>query len=243
MESKTPQCRGSYILVEPDLTLTKSVDIALALECAVRDAETNGESGSKIHQVKANHKPKASQGAKVEASLTCYRCGFRSHKASECKFKEFTCHRCGKKGHIKRACRSPQSPQKKKSMVKHISETLPTDESIQPSEYELYKVTSGTSGHKPFEVELELDGHPVIMEIDTGASKSVIPWKVYKEKFTKKPLEETSLQLKTYDGQLLEVKGTIIVQVVQGTSKALLPLIVVNSSGPSLLGRDWLKSL
>jgi hypothetical protein len=51
---------------------------------------------------------------------------------------------------------------------------------------------------------------------------------LYKEKFSKKPLEETTLQLKTYDGQLLEVKGTITVQVVQGTSKALLPLIVVH---------------
>ena len=49
---------------------------------------------------------------------------------------------------------SPQSSQNKKPLVKHISETLPTDESIQPSEYELYKVTSGTSGNKPFEVDL-----------------------------------------------------------------------------------------
>ena len=93
-----------------------------------------------------------------------------------------------------------------------------SDRRCSEEEYELYTLRNEKS--KPFEVDLLLDGQPITMEIDTGASRSVIPWKLYLAKFKSKPLQSSSVRLKTYDGQLLVVKGSISVEVVHGRSKA-----------------------
>jgi hypothetical protein len=113
------------LLAEADLTLKKAVDIALAMESAVKDAETIGETGTKVNRVVvarslASSKP---QGK----SLTCYRCGHSSHKASQCKFKDSLCHHCGKKGHLKKVCRSWLQAQKKHFQVKHLAESNEPD--------------------------------------------------------------------------------------------------------------------
>ena len=56
----------------------------------------------------------------------------------------------------------------------------------------------------------------------------------------KKRLERTTVLLKTYGDESLRVLGEIKVNVHQGGNEALLPLLVVRGSGPTLLGRNWL---
>ena len=53
----------------------------------------------------------------------------------------------------------------------------------------------------------------------------------------------TIAKLKTYSGETLPILGTLNVQVSHNKQKAGLALVVVTGSGPSLLGRDWLKKL
>ena len=88
-----------------------------------------------------------------------------------------------------------------------------------------------------------LDGHAHDMEIDTGASVSVMSQSMCQQLFGRKKLEKTSIQLKTYINEQLKVMGQLMVQVRHGKEEACLPLVVLEGSGPSLIGRDWLSRL
>ena len=81
------------------------------------------------------------------------------------------------------------------------------------------------------------------MEVDTGAALSIISEQTYKDLWSDPPqLQPCSSVLKTYTGEVIRVKGMIDVDVIYKDQKASLSLIVTLGRGPSLLGRDWLKT-
>ncbi len=79
------------------------------------------------------------------------------------------------------------------------------------------------------------------MEVDTGAAVSLVSEKTYRSLFPRTPLQPSTAKLRTYSGEPLMVQGQQMVQVQYGEQRAKLPLLVVRGSGPSLLGRDWLR--
>ena len=95
----------------------------------------------------------------------------KSHKANLCLHKETTCHYCHKVGHLKKVCRKLKQVEKAAgpSLVKQVEVTSP--EPLE-SEYPLFQI--GKLHSTPITVEVLLDDHPLIMEIDTGAAVSVI---------------------------------------------------------------------
>ena len=89
----------------------------------------------------------------------------------------------------------------------------------------------------------EVNGIPLSMELDTGASVSLISTNVWQSKLKRMPLESTSIVLKTYTGEKLELEGQAMVQVKYHDQEAKLPLLVIKGTGPSLLGRNWLQAI
>ena len=86
------------------------------------------------------------------------------------------------------------------------------------------------------------------MELDTGASLSLISKKTYLSSWTDRripPQHHTNKKLKNYTGESILLKGEIQVNVrtVASEITVQLPLLVVERSGCSLLGRDWLNQL
>ena len=84
------------------------------------------------------------------------------------------------------------------------------------------------------------------MEVDTGASVSVISKDTYSKLWPSAqapPIESSDVQLQTYTGHSLPVLGTIDVDVSYKHQTAKLPLVVVEGNGPSLFGRDWLQHI
>ena len=61
--------------------------------------------------------------------------------------------------------------------------------------------------------------------------------------FADETLHPSSLVLKTYTDEQMEVMGTLNMQVQYGEQKKKLVLVVVGGNGPSLLGRNWLKHI
>ena len=109
-----------------------------------------------------------------ESSSSCYRYGHRAHKTAQCLYKEAKCHACGKVGHLKKVHRKAAKGDKsqKHAKVKSVEDAT-SDTSPQPvAEY--YFFWSWKPGAKSFEVIMLLDGHSNNMEIDTGASVSVM---------------------------------------------------------------------
>ena len=98
----------------------------------------------------------------------------------------------------------------------------------------------------PIVTTICVDGKLLSMEIDTGATLSIISEETWNQHWsTPRPrLEGTRDTLRTHTGQCVKVTGIADVTVVAKTgSEHVLPLMVVPGNGPSLLGRNWLSTL
>ena len=74
------------------------------------------------------------------------------------------------------------------------------------------------------------------MELDTGASLSLISEDSYQKYFSHLQLENSNVKLATYTGDNMAVLGELHVKVRHGKQTETLPLIVVK-------GRNWLSKL
>ena len=81
------------------------------------------------------------------------------------------------------------------------------------------------------------------MEVDTGASLSIISEETYSSIFSTSELQHSDVKIHTYSGEYLPVLGSLDVAVRHNGQEAVLPLIVVKVKGPSLLGRNWLSTI
>ena len=143
---------------------------------------------------------------------------------------------CDKKGHLAAVCRKKAKDQASQQ-ANRVDASLSSDE-----EYQLYTVRSRSM--KPLIVNLELDGVSTSMEVDTGASVSIVSEDHFKKlQDNGTTLRPTGAKLSTYTGELISVKGATEVTVKYNRQIATLTLIVTSGTGPSLLGRDWLSAL
>lgn len=87
------------------------------------------------------------------------------------------------------------------------------------------------------------------MEVDTGAAATIINEETYKRviegNLVKNPqqLETAKVKPRTYTGELVKVIGTLSVTVKYEKPEVELQTLVVEGSGPDLMGRDWLSVL
>ena len=105
-------------------------------------------------------------------------------------------------------------------------------------EYALHKVKE-----KPVMVTLLVDEQEVQMEVDTGASLSLISWNTYQKLKKKTRMRPSMTNLRTYSGERVKVLGILDVEVEYKKQKQALTLLVVEGNGPSLLGRNWLTKI
>ena len=87
-------------------------------------------------------------------------------------------------------------------------------------------------------VDLDVDGKPLKMELDTGSAVSIISFDLYQQKFNRLPLHKTGLSLKTYTGENIMPVGVLKVPVNCQNQREALDLYVVKNKGPVLMGRD-----
>ena len=239
------------LLAEPDLTLTKAISVAQAAELAdlgARELQLSTAGASKVlsPEDKDIYKCDSDLSARNVESYSkakeCYRCGAR-HNPDQCRFKFQRCHACGKQGHIAKVCRTHRRAQTSKSDSPSQATHQVVELSSNINEYNLLPV--GCQEGKPLQTTVQLEGHPFVMEVDTGAAVSLINENTYRSfPFLKRlPLQSSTVQLRTYTGEKIAVKGEISVTVQRESQSLTLPLIVVPGQGPSLLGRNWLLKL
>jgi len=91
-----------------------------------------------------------------------------------------------------------------------------------------------------------LNGAEVDMELDTIASLSVISQVTYQQSVVSSGIagdEEVRRQTHTYTGERVPIAGAINVNVAYKNQEKEVELLVVQGSGPNLMGRNWLKVL
>ena len=111
----------------------------------------------KIQDVQQNHSCRRTF-CKVQSGISdnCYRSGRQNHKSTQCPFRTAKCHNCGKVGHVRKVCRQPKRP--------------PTQgRQTQRHWWRQCKKESRT-----LEVDLKLYGKPLCMEVNTGATRSLV---------------------------------------------------------------------
>ena len=231
--------RSDCMLSEADLTLARAVEIAQSMDAAHKNAQALKGPELPVRRLERLPRERGKVERKARGRKPCYRCGQRGHLPHECGFKEATCHKCKKKGHIAKACRSARNSAHQGS-AKWVETQAPkqvdNDETVL-----ICQVGSHTS--PPYEVVVTLNGKPVTMEIDTGAAVSIMSNQTKKALFPSEVLNKPTLNLRTFTSEPIPVLGQLTVEVRYGTYVGTHPLYVVKGSGPTLLGRDWLRDV
>ena len=223
---------------EKDLDFAKALEIAQSLEAVEKNEKTlqherDADAVLKLSKPKRQDAPQKSQ--------PCSRCGKSNHTAANCRFKTAKCHKCGRIGHIKIACRAKSNSTSQGSVKLVLEEGKNSDAA---GEYDLFALDAVVSRSQPFMVDLHMDSVPISMELDTGASLSIMSAETFRHHWPKRTLQPTTRKLRTYTGEMLDIAGTVQVNVQHGANGAVdLPLMIVEMDGPTLLGRNWLSSL
>ena len=239
------------LLTLPDLTLKKAFETAHGMEVAQKQASELQISAkiqpSTVQYVKktpAKQPSVTSPTSRPASTSPCYRCGKSNHPPDKCFYKRQQCRACKGYGHIAKMCKRAGRTDFLQGGVDADDDT-PEEEPLDESEMPLMniQVVKPMSSPSGLMIEMVIDGKPLSMELDTGASVSIISEDVWKGKFRNRPLDPSAVRLKTYTGQRIKVLGQRTVMAEYGEDKHRLPLIVVEGSGPSLFGRNWLDQI
>ena len=251
------------LLTMKDVTLNSALDTARTYEKAYKDARAirGGLVEEPIHKLGSNT-GKSVEGDRKE----CFRCGSQYHLANNCSFSNSECYNCGKTGHTRKKCRngkksSSGSDKKGTAGIKELS----TEEGLIPCQrgrqsssrsgelegevdfLSIYKLAKEKESlmNDPLMVDVEVNGKPLRMDVDTGAAVSVMGVSAFQRlsEHGLKSLEKSGLTLKTYTGELVKPEGVGKVDVCYEGQKCQLPVTVVDGNVPTLLGRDWLSKL
>jgi len=124
----------------------------------------------------------------------------------------FRGHKCGKVGHIAKVCRSKAKPPKSTAAkVPQQQHSLQLDEQSTDSEPECpeYGMHNVTVHHSdPIAATIEINNSKLQMEIDTGASRSIIGEDTFKQLWPEAlqpTITPTKVKLRTYTGELFWV--------------------------------------
>ncbi len=261
------------LLSEPSLKFKKAWEISQAMELAMKNAkdlQRNLESlpvpvapglmqqANKVASSTSTRWPSQTrpyphaQPHKQGTHFTkCYRCGCTSHSANDCRARSYTCHNCGKQGHLAKVCRGGKlssTPGESKVNKDHKAYCMEPDFETPvnaEANYTMYK-TSAQNKEPPLIANVLVNNCKVPMEIDTGASVSIMSETTYNSVFKhEKPSIHMGehVELRTYTGQKIPVVGSCSVTVEHNNQNTQLPLLIVSGQGPNLLGRDWLRHL
>ena len=95
------------------------------------------------------------------------------------------------------------------------------------AEYQVLAVRSEYNKNPPVHVKVKIHGRFIDMEVDTGASVSLIDEATY---YKNVPLKETEIRLNLYTSKI-EIEGCLDVDVEYNGQHAKLPLVVVKGRG------------
>ena len=81
-----------------------------------------------------------------------------------------------------------------------------------------------------------IEGKPVLMELDTGASVSILSSLTWNKLFPGQELKRTNTVLKTFSGEQLQPIGCADVNIQYKSQSATLLILVLEGEGPDLFG-------
>jgi len=236
---RSEQAQKQIFQQDDDVSLDKVVKIATSVEMAaastslVRGPEqghSNSNGASDVNKAQSNRrKPnqtETNQPKKKGNSKSCPNCGSNNHSTSkDCPHKNIKCHKCGKLGHFAKLCRSKgQSSTQGKT-----------------KEHSVSSVFSVSTTKDFIEVEVNINGKPHTMELDTGCKTSLLSEDFWKQSLGSPPLLKSTRIFSTYTKEKFYARGQFQCELTYNDQKVRHTFHVVK--GQSLFGRDLLKMI
>ncbi|RXN04917.1 putative protein K02A2.6-like protein [Labeo rohita] len=133
------------------------------------------------------------------------------------------------------------------SSAHHFSDSAEATASDRQEVFTMYSVVETQIPRvSPITMFLKVNDTEVNFEVDTGWTVTIKSKTEYAKlgSVGKLPdLKDCSFNLKTYMGESVKILGTTDVMVRYGNQVRELPVVVVSTEGPNLLGRGWIKEL
>lgn len=247
----------SKLLAETDLTLDKAIETAVAIETAEHNTRelhqplNSKEDASAVQWLARPSDSNQSGGRRAAVkprtqrwrrNSRCFRCLSVRHGGDECPFKDKQCFECNKVGHTRAAHKAGTIFE-----FEDVSPSVPESTQNDAGEevYSLFSISTNKVCRScpPLCLEVRLNGIPTVMEVDTGASASIISEQELRKLIKDFPLYRSGQRFRTYTGEEIPVKGVTEVLVETNHQSARLPLMVVPGRGTSLFGRNWLEKI
>ena len=182
------------LLSEKLLDFNSAQELALTLEMASRNTEdfadntnvkseevsVNELSAYQLYQKDTGFKKKWSKkpNKERERGYECWRCG-GGHSADSCKFKSEKCYNCSKVGHISRRCIQKSRPTAKASVsTRYVEEEQPRSEIPVEECVGMFTVKSPKVSQDGIQVDVHINNTPLKIQVDTGATVSVVSEKI-----------------------------------------------------------------
>uniref|UniRef100_A0A0A9X8H3 RNA-directed DNA polymerase n=2 Tax=Lygus hesperus TaxID=30085 RepID=A0A0A9X8H3_LYGHE len=190
--------------------------------------------------------------------MRCRTCG-GSHPDSGCWYRDVVCDLC-KGNHLKRVCTATQNNNNyHKTANKQVGNVIKDNSSkntrkkfVQRSNYladndaveeSLFRIFENVST-KPFTTNVTINGVECRFEIDTGCGSTILPFTFYKAHFECCEMEPSDKTFLSYFNIKSKPLGVVSLNVVfEGKDFGRLPIYVVDTKGPPLLGREWFNKL
>ena len=254
------------LLVEKELIFAKEYEIATSMEVTSKNMAVLQESKASeaVNKVTlqgdgTTDGTRRVDGRNMQYKSSCLRCG-GNPDAQTCRFKELNCFYCMKKGHIADRCPNRtrrqsrgewQSPQPNNGIqrgypghqqsgnlhqLEYVGNVYNEDARGEDVYDQLFCVNS-SKGQNPYKVTVPIKGVNVSMEIDTGASTSVINGKTFHALSQSGKSNVVNTVLRTYTGEVNPVVGECELEVEYNGFRGNLPAVVISGEGPCLLGR------
>ena len=142
-----------------------------------------------------------------------YRCG-GIHRQEDCRYKNQRCFSCGKMGYVSEMCRTNARKPVLDNRMHLVNDAQPSSITDVTELYSSYKVTTlSNPSESPITMEMNIGGTSLEMELDTGATFSLISKVIYNQLWAKQPypLKPSQLKLHTYTGEPLKACGEVTV--------------------------------
>ncbi|XP_031784109.1 uncharacterized protein K02A2.6-like [Nasonia vitripennis] len=176
------------------------------------------------------------QGSSKQQKASCNHCGGVNHVFSKCKYKTYKCNNCSKKGHISKVCKEPKNGE-----VKYLEDGPDTETNY----ISLHNIVDREDAIPPIQTDVFIEGKRVVMEIDSGAGVTIIPFEIYKKKQLTAKIEKCQKVIKTYDNRPIKPIGQIVVDIIANdvTVRDAKIIIIKENRQVSLMGRDLMNKL
>ena len=238
------------LLAQSRLDFKKALELATAMDIADKNMRhiQQGNSVEKLKESPVNRLNKE-QGKKT--AKECYRRGrfFMKLKNAGTWMKS----RKKKKGRKASKCRVKLKTNQrngKKQGNTHDMEATDSEEKLEEEDTAEYtKFHVAAKEREPYRVEINLNGISTTMEVDTEAAATIISEETFKKisrgnsAQNKLEMKPTQVKLRTYTGESVKILGTVEVVVFYEGQEKELSTLIGEGSGPTLLGRDWLKDV